>query len=111
MRSAWRGCCRTQMVHAFDIDPAARALCAEMAELNGVAGQVQIEGSFSGANIAALAGSKVLLLCDIEGAELSLLDPAVYPALCGFDLVVEAHDTCAPVSTTLAARTHAFPGR
>jgi hypothetical protein len=28
----------------------------------------------------------------------------VYPALCGFDLVVEAHDTCAPVSTTLAAR-------
>ena len=94
----------TAVVHAFDIDPTARAFCAEMAALNGVAERVRIGNAFTSVDIAAFAGRKVLLLCDVEGAEQALLDPETSPALCDFDLVVEAHDAQAPISTTLAAR-------
>lgn len=91
-------------VWAFDIDPAARALCAEMMALNGMAARLRIGAAFTPADFAAFAGQRVLVLCDIEGAEEALLDPSTAPALAGFDLVVEAHDAVAPVSATLAAR-------
>ncbi len=91
-------------IHAFDIDPAARALCAEMAALNGVAGTIRIGAAFALDGFAAYAGRAALVLCDIEGAERTLLDPAASPALCGFDLVVEAHDGSEPISRMLAAR-------
>jgi hypothetical protein len=32
------------------------------------------------------------VLCDIEGAERDLLDPALAPALTGMDLIVESHE-------------------
>jgi hypothetical protein len=92
------------VVHAFDIDPSAQALCSEMAALNGVADRVRVGGSFCQEHFAAFAGQNALVLCDIEGAELALLDPEAAPALCGFTLIVEAHDGHAPISATLAAR-------
>jgi hypothetical protein len=94
----------TAVVHAFDISPAAQVLCAEMAALNGVADRVRIGGAFECSDFAAFAGRKTLVLCDIEGAEQALLDPAVAPALRGFDLIVETHDGRGPVSAALAAR-------
>ena len=33
----------------------------------------------------------MLLLCDVEGAETELLDPAAAPALRGIDMIVECH--------------------
>lgn len=94
-------------IHAFDIDPTARGLCAEMAALNAVT--LRIGGRFDRSAFAAFAGRRVLVLCDVEGAERELLDPAAAPALRGFDLVVEAHDDGpgsdpASVSGMLAAR-------
>jgi len=93
----------TAIVHAFDIDPIARAFCAEMAALNGVPSGCGL-GTPSPAWISPPSPVARLLLYDVEGAEQALLDPETSPALCDFDLVVEAHDAHAPVSTTLAAR-------
>ncbi|OJW29632.1 MAG: hypothetical protein BGO51_11425 [Rhodospirillales bacterium 69-11] len=94
---------------AFDIDPAARGLCAEMAALNGV--QVRVAGRFDASVFAECAGRRVLVLCDVEGAERELLDPVAAPGLRDADLVVEAHDggaetgsDAASVSGMLAAR-------
>ena len=45
------------------------------------------------------------MLCDIEGGEKALLDPALAPALARMDIVVEAHDGMdATISTTLIGR-------
>ncbi len=91
-------------IFAFDIDPAARALCRELAVLNDVADRVVITDAPVGGKFARHAGRRVLVVCDIEGAEVRLLDPATQPALADFDLVVEAHDGREPVSTLLASR-------
>ena len=43
------------------------------------------------AELTALAGRRVLVICDIEGGERELLDPEQIPALKGFDILVELH--------------------
>lgn len=83
-------------VNAFDVDERARALCAELARRNGVDGLVAVHGALTAEAIAAHAGRRVLVVCDIEGAETELLDPEAAPALRGFDLLVEVHESFAP---------------
>lgn len=78
-------------VHAFDIDGRARQLCGELAAMNGVADRVEVSGELTGSDFATFAGRRVLVLCDIEGAEADLLDPNLYPALRSMDLLVEIH--------------------
>lgn len=78
-------------VHAFDIDENARQLCRRLSELNGVADRVDIAGELTGSDFAAFSGRRVVVLCDIEGAEVELLDPDLYPALRQMDLLVEIH--------------------
>lgn len=84
-------------VLAFDIDPKARAACALLAEKNRV--EVEIGGEFAPGDFARFTGN-LLIWCDIEGAERTLLDPESAPALRGADLVVELHPT--PAGHTLA---------
>lgn len=92
-------------VHAHDIDPEARRLCAEMAAANGVADRVRVEGAMTPADFAAFADTRTLVVCDIEGAETELLDPSAAPALLGVDLLVEVHDDIAPgTSATIIER-------
>jgi hypothetical protein len=79
-------------VYAFDIDPRGQALCSQLATANGVKERVTIAGEFRGADFASFAGRKVLVFCDIEGAECALLDPVSFPALRSFFIVVECHD-------------------
>lgn len=80
-------------VFAYDIDPVARQACAELAARNGVS--VEVGGEFAPADFErpARPSGKVLVWCDIEGAEVELLDPAKAAALAGMDLVVELHPT------------------
>lgn len=80
------------VVHAFDIDEAARAACAELAERNDVAGRVRIGGAFAPEGFEAFAGQRALVMVDAEGAELDVLRPDLSPALAGFRLIVETHD-------------------
>ncbi len=77
---------------AFDINPRAKAVCGELARKNGVEGRIEIHGLFKPRDFAAYAAKRVLVMCDIEGAERDLLDPASAPALCGMDLIVESHE-------------------
>ena len=81
-------------VRAYDIDEKAQAACRELAELNGVAARVKTAGAFRGADFDALAAEpgRSLVLCDIEGAERELLDPARFPGLLSLDLIVELHE-------------------
>lgn len=79
-------------VLAFDIDPNARRTCAALAAKNGVADRITIGELFQPADFAAHADGRVLVMCDIEGAERDLLDPIAAPALAGMDVIVEAHE-------------------
>lgn len=94
-------------IFAFDIDENAQRTCAAVAEANGVAERVQVGGLFRGEDFAKHAepDARTLLVCDIEGAERELLDPAAYPALRRMDIIVELHDCIEPqLSTTVPAR-------
>jgi precorrin-6B methylase 2 len=80
------------VVHAHDIDPAARAACTALAVKNGVADRVIVGGEFAPDGFEAFAGRRVLVMVDAEGAEIDILQPALSPALAGMNLIVETHD-------------------
>lgn len=83
--------CPGAVVHAFDIDARAQALCRELARLNGVADRVAVAGECTPATLEAAARGRMLVLCDIEGAEAALLDPNAAPALRRADVLAELH--------------------
>jgi hypothetical protein len=99
-------------VRAFDLNPKAQVTCRALAEKNGVVDRIQIGALFQPEDFATYAGQKVLVLCDIEGAEKDLLDPIKAPALTGMDLIVESHECLIPgITQTLINRfsaTHAI---
>lgn len=99
-------------VLACDTNAKAQEACRRLAEENGVAGRVTVQGQFNGTDFAAHAGKRVLVFCDIEGAEKDLLDPAAYPALKRMDVLAECHDCFTPgLSVEIAGRfeaTHAI---
>ena len=78
-------------IWAYDTDEAARTKCAAMAMSNGVPDRIKIGGLFSPADFEAFEDRKTLVVCDVEGAELDVLDPGVAPALRRMDVLVEHH--------------------
>lgn len=84
---------RTIPVIAYDINPNARAVCAEMAAANGVQAIVDVRGECDHAALQlALEGKRGFVLCDCEGYERILLDIDRVPALADATLLVELHD-------------------
>jgi SAM-dependent methyltransferase len=83
-------------IHAFDIDPAARTACADLAARNDVVERVHIGGEFPPDGFQAFADQRVLVMVDAEGAELDVLRPDLGPALSGMNLIVETHDVYRP---------------
>jgi len=81
----------TARVLAFDTNPVAQEACRVLAAKNAV--EIEVGGEFKSEDFAQFAGEKVLVWCDIEGAEIELLDPIKAPALAGMDLLVELHHT------------------
>jgi precorrin-6B methylase 2 len=81
---------------AFDTEPKARAACAEMATLNGVADRVTIGETLKPEDFEAFAGPRRLVLMDVEGAEDDLLRPDLSPALAHMHIIVEAHEVYRP---------------
>jgi tRNA G46 methylase TrmB len=79
-------------VLAFDLNPKAQEVCTALAKKNDVSDRVMVGALFKLEDFANYANQKVLVLCDIEGAEKDLLDPAMAPALKGMDLIVESHE-------------------
>ena len=83
-------------VMAFDLNPKAQEVCAALAQKNAVSDRICIGALFNPEDFAAYADQKVLVLCDIEGAEKDLLNPEHAPALRGMDLIVESHECLIP---------------
>ena len=99
---------------AFDTNPEAQAACRRLAERNGMAGRIAVGGTLAGADFARWQGARTLVVCDIEGAEGDLLDPAGHPALAEMDVLVECHDCFRPgLSAAIVRRfqpTHRIEG-
>jgi hypothetical protein len=95
---------QTQVL-AFDIEPYEQGRCRDMAIANNVADRITIGAEFRGEDFAAHDPATTLAIVDIEGAEMSLLDPAQYPSLRGMDMLVEMHDIYnAAISKTMIDR-------
>jgi len=83
-------------VHAYDIDPAARASCAALAEANGVADRVVVGERFAPTDFERFADRRTLAVVDIEGAEVDLLRPDLSPAMAAISFIVETHPGLKP---------------
>ena len=88
-------------VHAFDSAEAAGEICREAARLNSVEARVSVAGACSPVLLQHLLtrAVKPVLLCDCEGCERELIDPAQVPALSSTTIVVECHDFIDPSIT------------
>lgn len=91
---AWK--CRNKTdfrVYAYDINEDALQSLKTLSALNSVSDKI-IPGACCGHNdFERFKDKKTLIFCDIEGDELSLLDPAKAPSLINYDLLVEIHDS------------------
>ena len=88
-------------VLAFDTNSNAQEVCTALAQKNGVSERVKVGALFKPEDFVHYVNQKVLVLCDIEGAERELLDPAIAPALAGMDLIIESHECLLPGITQL----------
>jgi hypothetical protein len=99
--------------HAFDISDKAQAVCREAGRANGVDARLSVAGACSAAVLRLLLGRarNPVVVCDAEGAEAELIDPARVPELARTTLLIECHDFAVPgVTDALVARlsgTHA----
>ena len=80
-------------IHAFDTDANARALCSNMAQLNGVGDRVTVGGACDESVLLGLTLSgRSLLISDCEGYEKELFTTAVVSFLARHDVLIETHD-------------------
>lgn len=86
---------------AYDLNPKAQEICKSLAEQNGVTQQVLVNALFTCEDFENHVDEKVLVLCDIEGAERDLLDPEKAISLKGMDIIVESHECLIPGITQL----------
>ena len=83
-------------VIAFESDENARAMCGEMGRMNGVGERLEIYGTCSVSTLKDTLIPGCLVICDCEGYESVLLDPAAVPMLRECDILVETHDYLVP---------------
>ena len=83
-------------VFAFDVNASAQEVCAKLATKNKVQDQVVVDGLFEPTKFDSYCGEKVLVMCDIEGAEDQLLNPQISSGIANMDLIVESHECLKP---------------
>ncbi len=94
-------------VYAYDAHKWARHLLHRMAVKNAVLDRVHVGGYCEPGDIQnRLASSRrPALVCDVEGYEMTLLDPAAAPVLARTTMLVELHDRPGlPIKETLRER-------
>lgn len=77
-------------ITTFEADPWSRGAQRRLAALNDVR-NIVVRGLCDARSLSRALGARPVVLCDIEGAELGLLDPVACPALLRADLIVELH--------------------
>jgi hypothetical protein len=94
----------TSTVVAVDYNPQALGLCRRLADANGLAkGRIRYAPEATHA-LGQLSAGDAFVLADVEGAELSILDPVELPNLLEADLLVELHEHATPGIETILRR-------
>lgn len=88
-------CPKTRII-ACDTNPKAQVACAEIASKNSVLDRVTVRGTFEHNDFNQYYNTNTLVFCDIEGAELELLDVSLAPALKTLNIIVESHECLRP---------------
>ena len=93
-------------VVAFEGDTVIQASLRRTIALNHVAARVEVCGYCTSDDLANVLQSGVgtLVLCDVEGFEVTLLNPAAVPALEKAAILVELHDHLVPDASALIRR-------
>ena len=88
----------TARIVAFEAQRACHRRIQELARLNGLLERIECRGLCRADDLrTALVGiRRTLIVCDVEGAEFELLDPAAIPGLRDVDILVEVHDHLRP---------------
>lgn len=83
---------------AFEAEPESRKVLAELGNLNGVAGRLEVKGFATHVELESALSreTQVFALFDIEGGEFDLLDPVLVPSLRHVPFLVEIHDWVYP---------------
>lgn len=90
---------------AADSNPTMQQACKVLADANEASDRIEICGAIHHADLARMIKPDTLIICDIEGAEEELLNPAACPQLLEADIIVEMHDVFKPtLSKMLPAR-------
>lgn len=113
--------CTQSEIFAAESEESGRKLLAQLAEKNGVSERVHIFGECDSEMLGDLlsksaGGQSQLVIMDVEGAELNLLDPGQIPLLKNCSILVEVHDgdNTGPIGDTLVSRfdmTHSITRR
>ena len=98
--------CAGLRVVAFEANAYRRGILADIARRNGVADRVALEGFCSAESLRPhLAGPAApLLIVDIEGGEVELLDPERLPELRRCPMLIELHEWEQPAADILRTR-------
>jgi hypothetical protein len=88
--------CPRTTIYAYDGDPEAQVACRELAALNGVEDRVKIGGYCEPETLKNLPLDHAMLICDVEGYEVELLDPEFIPVLATIDILAELHEPLVP---------------
>ena len=85
-------------VIGFEMDPHGRQALREMTELNDVADRIEVRGQCEPADLysAIVKQPCPMVVCDAEGYEARLLDPAAVPTLKCAAILVELHEFLVP---------------
>lgn len=87
-------------VFAFDIDPICRLQTRHLAALNQLSHRIHVLGECTHDQLNDLISGRTLVLSDVEGCEVLLLDPAKAPKLRDVDLLIEIHEQAEFVGET-----------
>ncbi len=82
-------------VVGYEMDEGHQKYIRQFAEANGVGDRVEVHGFCDPASLSecmARAEGPMVIICDVEGCEFDLLDPAAIPGLKNVDVLVELHD-------------------
>jgi hypothetical protein len=85
----------------FEMQPEARSLMRELAARNGLNGRFDMRETANPAAVRKVlselpASSRPALICDVEGYEDVLMDPAAVPELRSATMLIEVHELDAP---------------
>jgi hypothetical protein len=93
--------CPDADVIAYEANPLRSRVCSRVARLNGVENRLDLRGVCTADALARLDPSPgAVVICDVDGAEAELIDPARVGWLRGAMLLVEVHESLAPGVTS-----------